>query len=318
MTRLTRLLLLVPAAAALLPASDPMITTMSMPDGVVGQVYDFQFEATGGTTPYTWQVTGLPMPLQADSSGHILGLPDQAGMYMVQAMVQDALMIPDSRVYSLVINPAPLTVTTTSLPNGKPGIPYSGQVNASGGVPPYYFGFGEGGEVPPGLMMDFDGQIVGTPTMLGTYNTVVEVYDSSNDSWATAAALPFPSYWIQAVSGDDGRIYTFTVGPTAAVGIYDPTLDSWSLGASNEVGRSGAGAALMADGSIVVVGGPPREYRRIAEAYNPSEDSWRPLASLADEREYAEAVADLQGSVYVLGGGTLRVERYVAEEGVWY
>ncbi len=209
MTRLTRFLVLLLAAAPLLLASDPMITTMSLPQGVVGESYNFQFQAMGGVLPYTWDITGLPLNLTADAAGHVTGQPAHAGMYSVHAIVHDAQNFVDGYQYDLIVNNPPLAITTTSLPNGKPGIPYSGQVNAAGGAPPYYFSFGQGGAVPPGLMMDPNGQIVGTPTMLGVYDTVVQVSDSMEN---------FAQRMITIVIGDPLRFTTPLALPDATAG----------------------------------------------------------------------------------------------------
>src|ERR1700742_3787684 len=84
--------------------------------------------------------------------------------------------------------PAPLTITTGSLPNGVLQLPYltsqqgNVQVSATGGIPPYSFFIGSGSEndtgLPPGLQLNSNGQITGTPTSLGNYTFNVSVTDS--------------------------------------------------------------------------------------------------------------------------------------------
>ncbi|MEK9135516.1 MAG: putative Ig domain-containing protein, partial [Bacteroidota bacterium] len=74
--------------------------------------------------------------------------------------------------------PAPLTITTTSLPDATVGIPYSATLAASGGTPSYTWtttlGF-----LPGGLLLDSaTGVISGTPTTAETQSFTVKVTDS--------------------------------------------------------------------------------------------------------------------------------------------
>jgi hypothetical protein len=61
-----------------------------------------------------------------------------------------------------------LVVLTTSLPSGTVGVPYSAQLAASGGKPPYKWTV-VSGSLPPGLTLDpTTGIISGVPTQAGT------------------------------------------------------------------------------------------------------------------------------------------------------
>ncbi len=57
------------------------ITSSSLPNGTVGVAYSATLQATGGTTPYTWSVSGtLPAGLSLNSgTGTITGTPTTAG-----------------------------------------------------------------------------------------------------------------------------------------------------------------------------------------------------------------------------------------------
>jgi hypothetical protein len=84
----------------------------------------------------------------------------------------------------------PVSITTTTLPNGSFGTGYSAFVQATGGVPPYRFAV-VGGSLPSGLSLDPDtGAITGTPNgAIGTSNFVVEVRDSLDPAQTDTEAL---------------------------------------------------------------------------------------------------------------------------------
>src|SRR5262245_18049891 len=66
---------------------------------------------------------------------------------------------------------APLSVTTTSLPNATVQSPYSQQLAATGGTPPYTWTLNpSSGSLPPGLTLASNGTVSGTPTTAGAYN----------------------------------------------------------------------------------------------------------------------------------------------------
>ncbi len=72
-------------------------------------------------------------------------------------------------------------MTTTSLPGGKVGAPYSGQIAVSGGVPPYLYSIPIAEQVASGIFLEVSsGALYGTPTTAGTFPLDVTVYDHSD------------------------------------------------------------------------------------------------------------------------------------------
>lgn len=69
-----------------------------------------------------------------------------------------------------------LGVSTSMLPNGALGFPYSATVAAAGGTPPYSWRVSGG--LPAGLTFSPAGIISGTPAGMGTFTFTVEVVDS--------------------------------------------------------------------------------------------------------------------------------------------
>ncbi|MGZ4688115.1 MAG: virginiamycin B lyase family protein [Acidimicrobiia bacterium] len=84
--------------------------------------------------------------------------------------------------------PAPVSVSTSSLPSGQVGVAYSTTVAASGGITPYSWAT-QSGSLPPGLSLSTAGVISGTPTAAGTYNFVVQGADSGAPAGTATRSL---------------------------------------------------------------------------------------------------------------------------------
>jgi hypothetical protein len=80
---------------------------------------------------------------------------------------------------TITVNPAPaLTIRTTSLPNGTVGFPYTGRLQAFGGVSPYTWSVSSG-SLPSWANLDSAAGIIsGTPNSTGTSIFTVKVSDS--------------------------------------------------------------------------------------------------------------------------------------------
>jgi YVTN family beta-propeller protein len=68
----------------------PIITTKSLPDGIVQEAYSAAVEATSGIQPYTWSANGLPNGLSIDAdTGEISGFPEEGGTFDVKVSCVD-------------------------------------------------------------------------------------------------------------------------------------------------------------------------------------------------------------------------------------
>jgi hypothetical protein len=77
-----------------------------------------------------------------------------------------------------------LAVDLSGVPNAATvGTPYSGAIVASGGVPPYSFTDVSVNNalngLPPGVVLNPDGTLSGTPTLAGIFDAAVDVADSA-------------------------------------------------------------------------------------------------------------------------------------------
>ena len=172
-----------------------MITTTSLANGTAGVAYSATLAATGGVTPYVWSIVSgsLPAGLSLNAStGMISGTPTSAGTSNFTVQVTDAQNPADSdtQALSLTINsPAPLNITTTSLPDARRGRSYSQTLQATGGVKPYTWSLAAG-TLPPGLSLNAaTGVISGTPTTRGTWSFTVRVQDSQAPAASDTQAL---------------------------------------------------------------------------------------------------------------------------------
>ena len=113
--------------------------------------------------------------------------------------------------------PAPLVITTASLPNGITNGTYSQTLTASGGTLPYSWSLA-GGFLPSGLTLITNGVITGTPTAVGTFSFTVQVSDVSSPVQTTNKPLSIAIVTVSTVA---------TIWPTSAVpGRVDGDSDS--------------------------------------------------------------------------------------------
>ncbi len=219
------------------------ITTTSLAAGTAYTAYSASVTATGGVTPYTWTVTGLPSGLTLSSatpSATISGTTDTAGTFSVKVTVTDSESptVSTSATLSLTIaQPATLAITTTSLAAGTAGTAYSATISATGGITPYTWtviGLPSGLTWNPGTS---SGTITGTTDNVGTSSVKVTVTDSESPTASTSATLSLTIAQATAIAitttslpnGTENIGYSQTLSGSGGVKPYGWTVASGAL-----------------------------------------------------------------------------------------
>ena len=186
-----------------------------------GTPVSITFTATGGVGPYRYVQSGNLPPGTSFSNGVLSGTPTTAGTFAFRITITDSTGAVFYKDYTITITQAapPSLTLGGSLSDGKVGVPYTGQITATGGVSPYsYAGTG----LPGGLSLAAGGGISGTPTTAGQFTLSATATDSAG---ATASArFPFtiaaPDLGIVTLSLPDGAVgVAYSASLTASGGV---------------------------------------------------------------------------------------------------
>jgi hypothetical protein len=93
------------------------IITESLPPAILNHPYSLQFQASGGTAPLTWAITGtLPAGLTLTSAGLLSGTPTAVESKTVMVTVTDARGLSASRDFTITVDPSLPALSAPSLP----------------------------------------------------------------------------------------------------------------------------------------------------------------------------------------------------------
>ena len=239
---------------------NPAITTPAgaLPGATFGSAYTASLAATGGITPYTWSITqgALPAGLVISSTtGAITGTPMAAGTASFTVTLTDSgsPALKASTAFTLTTLYPPLSITTTSLPNGATGTPYTANLASTGGSGTgyTYAVMGGTGLSAVGLTLSPGGAITGTPTTGQNAGVVaVMVTDSAGNTARQVLTLTiaYPTLTITSLSlssGVAGDPYTSTLTATGGTG----TGYTWAV-TSGASSLSALGLSLSSSGVL--------------------------------------------------------------------
>jgi len=164
----------------------PAIPPGALPDASAGRTYSQPLNASGGSPPYTWSVSGgaLPAGLTLDPRGVIQGTPSRPGTFQFTVGVVDTSPASANQQFSLRVVSIVRIITPSLLRTASVGRPYSHELVVSGGTAPYQWSV-VSGSVPPDLSLDSaQGVIRGTPAKTGQFRFTLRVTDSAQSSAA--------------------------------------------------------------------------------------------------------------------------------------
>lgn len=170
------------------PSDPPVtlnITTASLPSGKIGSFYNASLTATatGIREGVKWAATSgfFPPGLTLNADGTISGSPAARGTYIftVTAYLGTKAVWTAAREYTITIyDNQPLVVKNASLSNGTVNKSYAETLKAelTGAELPATWSYT--GTLPPGLTLNTNGTISGTPTQAGEFTfTVTAIFD---------------------------------------------------------------------------------------------------------------------------------------------
>lgn len=229
-------------------------TAPTLPDGHKNLAYSVTFAKSGGAG--TWSGVILPDGFTINpATGTMTGTPETAGTYAVYVQfTETAGGASVTKGFALkVLQPK---ITTTSIPDGVTGTPYSVQLEKTGLEGTWtYAGF-----LPQGLDFSAGGLISGTPTESGDFPIVVTFTEtatgvSSKNFFVVHTAAPgSPTITTTALpDGKVGQAYDATLGATPTGGTWAVTDGSLPVGLSLSAAGAITGTPTVAEDARFVV-----------------------------------------------------------------
>lgn len=248
-TGCTRQLFVAPIS---LPPLTLSITTTALPKAPVGSPYDQALTATGGTSPYTWSVTGgsLPPGLSLSTSGEVTGTPPTAGTQDVTVQVTDSSGLSASQAMAVTVVPptafsplSPVRVCDT-----RPGNPsnLSGQAAANCSAGGAGSTLGAGGSVTIAVAGGFGVPADATAVVLNV-TAVAPAGPGFLTAYPAGATRPFASTVNLVPGADTPNLVTVGTGAGGAVTVFSSTPTDVVvdvLGYTDATAAAGPGSGL--------------------------------------------------------------------------
>lgn len=164
------------------------------------------------------------------------------------------------------------------------------------------------------LLADGKVLVASGDTGLGIDTPSAELYDPVTNTWSPAGNLLKARHYHTATLLPNGEVlvagggeFYGVGGPLESAELYSPINNSWRPTAAMGVKRVVPAAALLADGTVLVVGGTDvngtSQPDRSAEIFDPATGNWRSAGQTVASRTWPTATALADGSILVVGGG---------------
>ena len=210
------------------------ISESPLPYGLLHVPYSEPIEIIGAAT-FRLAAGTLPSGITLGTNGWLTGLPEAAGMFTFTVQATNDYGW-SNREFALSIEIVPAFITTSPLPSGAVGTPYSVQISATGN--PDFSLLSGTGTLPQGLDLASDGALTGTPLTADSYQFTVR---ATNDfGWsdrefelAVGDMQPPRLTEIKALTNGGLRLSWITSNDWGNVHIYSTTnlqldLSVWS------------------------------------------------------------------------------------------
>ena len=165
------------------------ITKATLKNGGQNQIYSDTLTAVNGTLPLHWSISGdFPAGLSLNpATGQVTGTPSNFGGFAYSVSVNDSNSTTQGDSGQGILNIAEQMQIVGSLNPAYIGQPYNSGFFTIGGSYPYTWTLASG-SLPPGLALAQAGNIVGTPTQLGSSSFVLQATDSGTPPYILTRA----------------------------------------------------------------------------------------------------------------------------------
>jgi WD40 repeat protein len=213
-------------------------------------------------------------------------------------------------------------INATPAPSaGAVNLPYSYTFTASQGLAP--LSWSETGALPPGLNLNADGVLSGTPTATGSFPVSLDVTDSIGRAapqqdfilqifqhgFKATGSMTTARYWHTAILLNNGKVLVTggrdgSGNQLATAELYDPTSGSFARTGNLGTARLVNTVTLLNNGRVLVVGGFDVDGHALAtaELFDPATGSFTPTGSMQTARGWHTATLLKDGRVLVVGG----------------
>lgn len=203
-----------------------------MPQGSVGGAYSTSFSASGGTAPYRFSVERgrLPNGMSLTEAGVLSGTPTRFATVPFEVWVTDF----DGRSAFVAASTTLLSnllAIDNMLPAATLNSSYTPSIRVSGGGAPYSCTLA-GGSLPPGVSLNANCTLSGSPTTGGTFTfsvTVTDGFGGSGTQSFTVTVSNALGLSLAATSGTVGMSYGSNVVVSGGTAPYTCSLTSGAL-----------------------------------------------------------------------------------------
>ncbi|MBM3783258.1 MAG: hypothetical protein FJW30_02805 [Acidobacteria bacterium] len=166
-------------------------TVAGCPDesATIGVPYESQAMVSGGAAPWRWALSGsMPTGVGISDLGKLSGIPAATGEFVYRLIATDVSGRTAQLNCRLTVGSQALRIENECpLPSGKTGEGYSTRLRVNGAEGPVFWSLS--GSLPPGVTLQPDGAINGSPNDAGAWRFLAIARDGRGASGAKSCSL---------------------------------------------------------------------------------------------------------------------------------